>query len=197
MTNLAFLRGLSWPPLRQWQQRRQMRRRHQTHQWHQGSGRALPRWALSEVTFTPAQAQWLCRTLCAWHALPWRDNRPWDGPAVLLASLTARLAAQGIDLRACRLADARALNRGDVLILGDEAAARLFGAAAGMGGGMALVIDAGPHTLRLSPALAADPLSCRSRDLHGSLLGWVLRGDLQPALRGTRQGWGEDLAAVV
>ena len=38
---------------------------------------------------------------------------------------------------------------------------------------------------------------CRCRDVQGSLVGWVLRSELQPALRGSRQGWGEDLAVAI
>jgi hypothetical protein len=185
MMNLAFLRALPWRRLRQARARRK------------ASGVALPSWALAEVTLSAAQAQWLLRTVCGWHALSLRDVAPWVGRAVPLVELMTSLAARGVELRACRLADAQSLARGDVLILGDDAAARLFGGPAVAGGGMALVIDAGSHTLRLSPALAPDPLSCRCRDVQGSLVGWVLRSDLQPALRGSRQGWGEDLAIAV
>ena len=178
-------------PLRRWRRSRQARR------LRRGGGPVLPAWALSELMLSPLQAHWLLRTVCGWHALPLRDARPPAGAAVPLVDLRACLAGRGVDLRAWRLADARSLARGDVLILGDDAAARLFGGPAAAGGGMALVIDAGAHTLRLSPALAPDPLSCRCRDVQGSLAGWVLRSELQPALRGARQGWGEDLAIAV
>lgn len=185
MTNLAFLRCLPWRRLRQ---ARHLRK---------GSGLALPSWALAEVTLSPAQAQWLLRTLCGWHALPLRAAPPTAAAAqVPLVDLMAQLATRGIELRACRLADARALGRGDVLILGDGAAARLFGDAAAAGGGMALVIDAGSHTLRLNPALAPDPLSCRGHDLQGSMVGWVLRSELRQRLRQDRGGWDEALAVA-
>lgn len=185
MMTLASLRSWPWRRLRLARPRRS------------APAAALPSWALAELTLSPAQALWLLRTLCAWHALPLRDAPPWSGSAVPLVELMSRLTARGVELRACRLADARSLVRGDVLILGDGAATRLFGGPAAAGGGMALVIDAGTHTLRLSPALAPDPLSCRCRDVQDSLVGWVLRSDLRPALRGSRPGWGEDLAAAI
>ena len=182
MLNLAIFRHLPWRRLRQ---ARQLRK---------GSGLALPSWALAEVTFSPAQAHWLLRTLCGWHAVPLRAAPPAAASAVPLVDLVAQLAVRGIELRACRLADARALGRGDVVILGDGAASRLFGDAAAAGGGMALVIDAGSHTLRLSPALAPDPLSCRGHELQGSLVGWVLRSELRQRLRHDRGAWDEALA---
>lgn len=188
MTNLAFLR--SWP----WRHLRHLRRAPPRRN---AAAVALPAWALAEVTLSPAQAHWLLRSLCGWHALPLRDEGAWFGRAVPLVELMTSLAARGVELCACRLADPRSLARGDVLILGDEAAARLFGGPAAAGGGMALVIDAGTQTLRLSPALAPNPLSCRCRDVQGSLVGWVLRSELHPALRGSCQGWGEDLAVAI
>lgn len=153
----------------------------------------LPAWALTEVSVGLAQASWLQRCLCSWHALPVRAAMTTGDAAVPLSALIDNLAQQGVLLRACRLADARGLARGDVVMLVDDAASRLFGAAAAAGGGMALVIDAGAHNVRLSPALAAEAHSCRAADLQGALAGWVLRSQLHPAWR---PGWGEQLGAA-
>jgi hypothetical protein len=57
------------------------------------------------------------------------------------------------------------------------------------------VIDAGAQVVRLSPALAPDPLSCRVGDLQCALPGWVLRSRLE-AGRCPRGGWGELAAAA-
>ena len=157
--------------LRRWRQTQLLRR---------DCGLDLPGWALAEVSFTPVQAQWLLRSLCAWHALPLRHAAAPATAAVPLAALGPQLADLGITLRACRLADARALHAGDVLIVVDDAAQRLFGDACMQGGGLALVVAAGSQTVRLSPALAPDPLSCRCTDLQGALVGWVLRSQVRP-----------------
>jgi hypothetical protein len=173
-----------------------LRRLRRARQLRRGCGDALPAWALTEVSFSRAQASWLQRCLCGWHAVPVRAAMAGAGQAVPLAVLVDTLAEQGVQLRACRLADARGLARGDVLMLADAAAQRLFGAASAPGGGMALVIDAGEHNVRLSPALAANAVSCRTADLHGALAGWVLRSQLHPAWRPARPGWGEQLGAA-
>lgn len=174
-----------------------LRRLRQARQLRLGSGHELPAWALAEVRFSAAQAGWLLRTLCNWHALSPRGATPAGDAAVPVADLMESLSQRGISLRACRLADAQGLRRGDVVMLGDDAANRLFGGPAAAGGGMALVIDAGPRILRLSPALVPDPLSCRCTELRGLLVGWVLRSQLQPGPRALRAGWGEELASAL
>ena len=151
-------------------------------------GTGLPAWALSEVTFSPPQAAWLHRSLCLWHLRAGADRPPHgDGP-VPLPGVAAGLARRGIALQACRLADARALRRGDVLVLSDAAARRLFGEAAIGGGGLALVVEAGTQAVRLSPALSPRALSCSVDKLHGALAGWVLRSHVAQTAQG-RPGW--------
>ena len=151
-------------------------------------GVGLPDWALSEVTFSPPQAAWLHRSLCLWHLRAGAD-RPLHGHGPMpLAQVTGGLARQGIALQACRLADPRALRRGDVLVLSDAAARRLFGEAAIGGGGLALVVEAGSQAVRLSPALSPRALSCSVDKLHGALAGWVLRSHPTEAVA-DRRGW--------
>lgn len=166
-----------------------LRRLRQARALRRGSGHALPDWALAEVTLGADQAAWLLRTVCHWHALPVQGTADVAGPTVPLAAVTARLARRGVRLQACRLASTRDLSRGDVLMLADDAAQRLFGGPPVAGGGMALVIDVGSSHLRLSPALAPDPLSCRWVDVRGSLAGWVLRSRLQALPRSAQVTW--------
>lgn len=161
-----------------------------------GSGHEMPAWALAELNLSATQAAWLLRTVCGWHALPLRGLAAADAGAAPLAGLVARLADHGVLLGACRVADARAMRRGDVVMLGDEVALRLFGGAAIAGGGLALVIDVGAQVARLSPAGAADPLSCRVGELQAAWPGWVLRSQLLPGLRPRGGGWGEELVAA-
>ena len=151
-------------------------------------GGGLPAWALSEVTFSPPQAAWMHRSLCLWHLRAGAD-RPLHGYGpVPLSKVTDSLARLGVALQACRLADPRALRRGDVLVLSDAAARRLFGEAAIGGGGLALVVEAGSQAVRLSPALSPRALSCSVDKLHGALAGWVLRSHPTEAVA-DRRGW--------
>jgi hypothetical protein len=143
-------------------------------------GADLPGWALAEVSFSPAQADWLLRTLCGWHAQAWRADAPVPAGPMPLAALRQGLARRHIQLRACRLADPRALARGDVVLLTPAAMQRLFGPDVERGDGLALVIECGSESLRLRPAGGAAALSCRSADLHGALVGWVLRSRVEP-----------------
>jgi hypothetical protein len=171
-----------------------LRRLRQARRLRRGSGHELPAWALAEVSLSAAQSAWLLRTLCGWHALPSRGLD--SAGAAPLVDLITRLADHGVLLGACRVADARALCRGDVVMLGDEVGARLFGGPAIAGGGLALVIDAGAQVVRLSPALAPDPLSCRLAELQAAWPGWVLRSRLHPGLRPRGSGWDEELVAA-
>lgn len=173
-----------------------LRRLRQAHRLRRGSGHELPAWALAEVNLSAMQSTWLLRTICGWHALPTRGLVVTDQAAAPLRDLIVRLAAHGVLLAACRVADARALCTGDVVMLGDEAAVRLFGCPAMAGGGLALVIDAGAQVVRLSPAGAPDPLSCRVTELQAAWPGWVLRSQLQTSLRPRGGGWGEELGVA-
>jgi hypothetical protein len=151
-------------------------------------GGGLPAWALSEVSFSPPQATWLHRSLCLWHLRAGADRPQHGHGPVPLAQVTDRLARLGVALQACRLADVRALRRGDVLVLSDAAARRLFGEAAIGGGGLALVVEAGAQAVRLSPALSPRALNCSVDKLHGALAGWVLRSRAVEAPAG-RGAW--------
>ncbi len=77
-----------------------LRRFHQARRLRQGSGHQLPAWALGEIKLSPAQAAWLMRSVCSWHALPRRGAAavgcPADGAAVPLVDLMVRLADQGL-----------------------------------------------------------------------------------------------------
>ncbi len=175
-----------------------VRRLQQARRLRRGAGLELPAWALGEVTLSAAQAAWLQRALFGWFALPLRQGLPARGAPVSLQAVTVQLAAQGLHLRACRLGDPGVLQRGDVIWLADDTAARLFGASAAQGGGLALVVDAGAEVLRLSPALAPDALSCRGVDLRRQLGGWVLRAQVAPSVPLTHPsaGWEGALAAA-
>jgi hypothetical protein len=178
MSLLTFLTARIEPWRQRWRARRVLR----------ACGTGLPAWALSEVTFSPPQAAWLHRSLCLWHLRAGAD-RPLQGYGpVPLPGVTAGLARQGVALQACRLADPRALRRGDVLVLSDAAARRLFGEAAIGGGGLALVVEAGSQAVRLSPALSPRALSCSVDRLHGALAGWVLRSQVAGDAA-DRRGW--------
>lgn len=171
-----------------------LRRLQQARRLRRGDAPELPAWALSELELSTLQANWLLRSLCGWHALPWRALAV-DAPSPL-RELIARLADHGVLVGARRVADARGLCRGDVVMLGDAVAARLFGGAAVAGGGLALVVDAGAQVVRLSPALAPDPLSCRLHEVQATWPGWVLRSRLHQGLRVRGNRWGEDLVAA-
>lgn len=153
-------------------------------------GLGLPAWAVSEVTFSPPQAAWLHRSLCLWHLRAGADRalaQDAASAAVPLPALCSALARHGIALQACRLADPRALQRGDVMVLSDAAARRLFGEAAIGGGGLVLVVEAGHSMLRLSPALSPRPLNCPVDKLQGALAGWVLRSQVVAEPAGQRR----------
>lgn len=156
-------------------------------------GLGLPDWAVSEVAFSAPQAAWLHRSLCLWHLRAGADRALAQAAApanVPLSALRSGLARHGIALQACRLADPRALQRGDVVVLSDAAARRLFGEAAIGGGGLVLVVESGRHTLRLSPALSPRPLNCTVDKLHGALAGWVLRSRVMAEPAGPwRRAW--------
>lgn len=173
-----------------------LRRLRQARRLRRGAGDEMPPWALAEVELSAAQAAWLLRAVCSWHALPSRGLAAAGIGAAALVDLITRLADHGVLLGARRMADPRALCRGDVVMLGDDAAARLFGGPAVAGGGLALVIDAGVQVVRLSPALAPDPLSCRLAELQAAWPGWALRSQLQPGLRLRGGGWGEQLVTA-
>ena len=173
-----------------------LRRLRRARRLRQGSGHVLPAWALAEVNLSAAQAAWLLRTVCSFHALPVRGLGVAGSAIVPLVDLVTQLADRGVLLGACRVADLRALARGDVVMLGDEVAARLFGGPARAGGGLALVIDAGAQVLRLSPALAPDPLSCRVAELQGAWPGWVLRSRLRSDLQHAAAAWSASAAAA-
>jgi hypothetical protein len=173
-----------------------LRRLRQAQYLRRGSGHVLPSWALAEVDLSAAQAAWLLRAVCGWHALPARGLNVTGSGAVPLVDLVARLADHGVLLGACRVADLRALHRGDVVMLGDEIAERLFGGPAIAGGGLALVIDAGAQVLRLSPALAPDPLSCRVAELQAGWPGWVLRSRLRSDIQRAAAAWSASAAAA-
>lgn len=185
---------LPFNPMNPW------RRLQLTRRLRRGSGEVLPAWALGELSLSAAQAAWLQRTLFGWYALPLREGLSPRGAPLALPALIERLSAQGLALRACRLAEPAALCRGDVVWLADDAAARLFGEDAALGGGLALVVEAGTELLRLSPALAAQALSCRGAELRGQLAGWVLRSHLQGgngvAAATTDRAWAEGLAVA-
>ncbi len=172
-----------------------LRRLQQARRLRRGAGHELPAWALGEVTLSAAQAAWVQRALFGWFALPLRQGLPAQGAPMRLQALTVQLAAQGLQLRACRLGDPGVLQRGDVIWLADDAAARLFGDSAAQGGGLALVVDAGAEVLRLSPALAPDALSCRATDLRCHLGGWVLRAQMTQTAP-MNSGWDNVLAAA-
>lgn len=164
------------------------RQRWRARQLLRACGGSLPAWALSEVSFSPPQAAWLHRSLCLWHLRAGAD-RPVPGPGpVPLSRVTDGLARFGVALQPCRLADPRALRRGDVLVLSDAAARRLFGESAIGGGGLALVVEAGSQAVRLSPALSPRALSCSVDKLQGTLPGWVLRSQAADAAAG-RSRW--------
>lgn len=153
-------------------------------------GLGLPDWAVSEVTFSAPQAAWLHRNLCLWHLQAGADRALSQAAApapVRLSALCAGLARYGIALQACRMADPRALQRGDVVVLSDAAARRLFGEAAIGSGGLVQVLEAGRPNLRLRPALSPRPLSCPADKLQGALAGWVLRSHVvaEPVARRT------------
>lgn len=144
-------------------------------------GLGLPAWALSEVEFSAPLAAWLHRSLCLWHVRAGADRPLPTVAAVPLSTLSTSLARQGIAVRACRMAHPRRLQRGDVLVLSDPAARRLFGEAAIGGGGLALVVEAGTQFVRLSPAMSSRALNCPVDKLHGALAGWVLRSQVLAA----------------
>lgn len=173
-----------------------LRRLRQARRLRRGCGHELPRWALAEVRLDAAQAAWLLRTVCSWHALPSRRLATAEPGPAPLRDLIARLADHGVQVQACRAAEVRALRSGDVVMLGDDPAGRLFGGPAALGGGLALVIDAGAQVVRLSPALAPDPLSCRVDELQCAWPGWVLRSRLEAGRCPRGGGWGELVAAA-
>jgi hypothetical protein len=131
--------------------------------------RAIPIWALGEVTLTAAEAAWLQRAQLCCFGLPARTAVS-TRACVSLGEALAPLAQLGLALRACRLDDVRALRRGDVIWLDGPPAT------AGEGR-LALVVDAGADWLRLSPALADGPLTCRHAELRGLAGGWMLRAE--------------------
>jgi hypothetical protein len=139
------------------------------------AGDPLPGWALGDLSLSSAQLSWLHRSVLSWHAVPLKRETPISDTGWPLARIAQWLAQDGIELHACRVTGLRSIERGDVLMLRDADALRLFGSVAVGGGGMALVIDAGPERLRLSPALASGPSSWRGRDIAPALVGWVLR----------------------
>lgn len=157
-----------------WQQRRLARRLRRS------CGADLPAWATSELHFTPPQADWLHRSLCLWHrrALPARRGR--DDTLTSLPQLAQALGGQGVRLQACRVVRPAAVRSGDVMLLSDAAARRLFGEHALGAGGLALVVQAGSQALRLIPALACGAVHCPVEQLQGLWPGWVLRSQAEP-----------------
>lgn len=139
---------------------------------------------------TPTQALWIVRTVLAWHALPSRCSLPIDSPRVALHDVAAWAAERGVTLRLQRVGSVAQLQRGDLVALRGNADAQVPGLV------LALVIEAGPERLRLSPALARDPIDCHARDLRGRLAGWVLRGELAPAFASAVSGWDDEFAAA-
>lgn len=146
--------------------------------------------AFDRVHVTPTQALWIVRTLLAWHALPSRGALPIDAPRVPLADVARWAGERGVVLKFDRVAGVPHLQRGDLVALRSEAGASVPGIV------LALVIEAGPDRLRLSPALAREPIDCRARDLRGRLAGWVLRGELSPAFASAVSGWDDEFAAA-
>lgn len=142
------------------------------------------------VHVTPTQALWIVRTLLAWHTLPSRGVVPVDAPRVPLADVARWAGDRGVLLKLERVAGVHRLQRGDLVALRSDAGASVPGIV------LALVIEAGPERLRLSPALARDPIDCRARDLRGRLAGWVLRGQLSPAFASAVSGWDDEFAAA-
>jgi hypothetical protein len=140
-------------------------------------GLELPVWALNEVCFSPVQAAWLQESICAWHARRAMAGWPSSAGQVSMLDLSVALAERQVRLRACRLSDAGALRRGDVAVFGLHPAQRLLGVSSDTGGGLALVIEAGSQFVRLRAAGQVDAVTCRTADLKGALLGWVLRSD--------------------
>lgn len=160
-----------------------LRRLRHARAFRSGCGLELPGWALTEVRFSLEQAAWLHDSLCSWHARRARPGGLPSAQSVSMLELSVSLAERQVRLRACRLADARALRRGDVAVLGRPAVQALLGSPGDTGGGLALVIEAGAQTLRLRAAGAGDAVTCRTEVLNGALLGWVLRSDpMLPAL---------------
>lgn len=147
-----------------------------------GTGlRPIPIWALGEVTLTAAEAAWLQRAQLCCFGLPARAAAP-SAASVGLGEALAPLVQQGFVLRACRLDDVRALRRGDVIWLDGLPAAP-------DGARLALVVDAGADWLRLSPALADGPLTCRHAELRGLAGGWMLRADCGAPAQGADSDW--------
>lgn len=143
--------------------------------------RPIPIWALAEVTLSAAEAAWLQRAQLCCHGLPARSAAPTQGRVGLVETL-APLLQQGLVLRACRLDDVRALRRGDVIWLhGQPAAAD--------GDRLALVVDTGADWLRLGPALADGPLTCRHAELRGLAGGWLLRTEQGAPVQGPDSDW--------
>lgn len=143
--------------------------------------RAIPIWALGEVTLTAAEAAWLQRAQLCCFGLPARTAVS-TRTCVSLGEALAPLVRQGLVLQACRLDDVRALQRGDVIWLDGLPAAP-------DGARPALVVDAGADWLRLSPALADGPLTCRHAELRGLAGGWMLRAESGAPAQGADSDW--------
>lgn len=146
---------------------------------HRDGGHVLPRWALAEVTLPAAQAAWLLRSLCRWHAVPAADTAAGTG-ALSVPQLAERLADRGVLLQACRAGTVQALRRGDLLVLADGAVAQLSGQAGSAEGDLVLVLGVGPDGLSLAVPAVSQALHCTPAALQAVLAGWVLRSQLQP-----------------
>lgn len=160
-------------PLAWWRRARRVRalRRH--------GGHVLPGWALAELMLPAAQAAWLLRSLCRWHAVPSADTAAGTGP-LSMPQLAERLAARGVLLQACRAGTVQALQRGDMLVLADGAVAQLSGQAGTDEGDLVLVLGVSAHELSLALPARSQALRCAPAQLQAVLAGWVLRSQLQP-----------------
>jgi hypothetical protein len=143
--------------------------------------RPIPIWALGEVTLSAAEAAWLQRAQLCCFGLPARAAAS-SGASVGLGEAMAPLVQQGLVLRACRLDDVRALQRGDVVWIEGLPAAP-------DGARLALVVDAGADWVRLSPALADGLLSRRHAELRGLVGGWMLRAESGAPAQGGDSDW--------
>lgn len=154
-----------------------LRHLHRVRQLRRRLGHPLPVWALGEVRLAAPTARWLLQTLCTWHALPAHGLCGPEAGALPLNEVTRRLALHGLDLRACRLAEAGALQTGDVVVL--------LAPLAGHAASMALVVDAPEGAdslgLQLAPAGTRTPevRTFNRGQLQAVMAGWVLRSRQQ------------------
>ncbi len=159
-----------------------LRCRYRARQLRRRLGHPLPVWALGEVRLAAPAAGWLQKMLCAWHALPAPGLHTHAGEALPLNELTHRLATQGLDLWACRLAEAGGLRPGDVVVL----CAPLHGRAASLALLVDVSIDGDGLRLHLAPTArqGAEVLACSRRQLQPAMAGWVLRSRPQAGRTG-------------